>query len=89
MGTNLLIVMDNCAIHHVSDLIQQTRALIYWLPPCSPDITPIEHAFKAKAMMKAMENEMEAWMDIDMIVYSAFSTITTCDCENWIAETGM
>ena len=40
-------------------------------------------------MMKAMENEMEAWMDIDTIVYSAFSNTTTCDCEHWIEETGI
>ena len=85
--------MHNCAIHHVSevtDLIQQIGALIYWLPPYSPNMNPIEHAFsKAKAMMKAMKNVMEGWMDIDTIMYSAFSTITTGDCEHWIAETGI
>ena len=60
-GTNprSIIIMDNCAIHHVpdvTDLIQQTGALIYWLPPYSPDLNPIEEAFsKVKAVMRAME----------------------------------
>ena len=75
--------MDNCSVHHiqeVTDLVQQTGALIYWLPPYSPDMNPIEAAFsKAKAMMKAMEYEMATLMDIDTIVYSAFSTITSHD----------
>lgn len=79
-GTNprSVIILDNCAIHHVDEvtqLLQETGALVNWLPPYSPDMNPIEEAFsKAKAMMKAMENEMQAIDDIDTIVYSAFST---------------
>ena len=82
-----IVIMDNCAIRHipeVTDLIQQIGALIYWLPP-SPDLNPIEEAFsKAKALMKAIEYEMQVLMDIDTIVYGAFSAITAQDCEHWI-----
>ena len=85
-----IVIMDNCAIHHipeVTDLIQQIGALIYWLPPYSPDLNPIEEAFsKAKALMKAMEYEMQVLMDIDTIVYGAFYAITAQDCEHWIAD---
>lgn len=85
-----IVIMDNCAIHHipkVTDLINQIGALIYWLPPYSPDLNPIEEAFsKTKAMMKAMECEMQVLMDIDTIIYSAFSSITAQDCEHWIAD---
>ena len=94
-GTNprSVIIMDNCTVHHVSevtDLLQETGALVYWLPPYSPDFNPIEEAFsKAKSMMKAMENEMQALDDIDTIVYAAFSTITSDDCEGWIADSGI
>ena len=88
-----VLIMDNCAIHHIPDvtaLIQRTGTLIYWFPPYSPDLNPIEEAFsKAKVMIKAMENEMQALADIDTIVYSAFSTITTRDCENWIRDSGV
>ena len=94
-GTNprSVIILDNCAIHHVDEvaqLLQQTGAIIHWLPPYSPDLNPIEEAFsKAKAMMKAMENEMQVIDDIDTIVYSAFSTITASDCEGWITDSGI
>lgn len=88
-----VVIMDNCAIHHVTEvtqLLQETGVLVYWLPPYSPDMNPIEEAFsKAKAMMRAMENEMQAINDIDTVVYSAFSTITSCDCEGWIADSGI
>ena len=51
-----IVIMDNCSIHHideVTELIQQTGALVHWLPPYSPDMNPIEEAFsKAKHMEK-------------------------------------
>ena len=85
--------MDNCAIRHVdevTDLIKQTGALVYWLPPYLPDMNPIELAFvKAKGIMRAMESEVQVLGDIDTIVYSAFSCITPDDCVNWISETGI
>ena len=88
-----VVVMDNCAIHHVqevTDLIRQTGALVHWLPPYSPDLNPIEEAFsKAKGIMRAMETEMQVLGDIDTIIYSAFSCITSSDCEGWISDSGI
>ena len=85
-----VIILDNCAIHHIDEvtlLLQETGAIVHWLPPYSPDLNPIEEAFsKAKAMMKAMEKEM---YDIDTVVYSAFSAITADDCEGWIADSSI
>ena len=53
-------------------------------------MNPIEEMFsKAKSVMKAMEIEMQAINDIDTIVYSAFSTITSHDSEGWIADSGI
>ena len=94
-GTNprSVVILDNCSIHHVDEvslLLQETGAIIHWLPPYSPDLNPIEEAFsKVKAMMKAMENEMQVTDDIDTVVYSAFSTITNEDCEGWIGDCGI
>lgn len=88
-----VVIMDNCSIHHideVTELIQQTGALVHWLPPYSPDYNPIEEAFsKTKSMMKAMEVEMQVLQDIETIVYAAFSTITPSDCRGWIADSGI
>lgn len=88
-----IVIMDNCSIHHVDEvraLIQQTGALLHYLPPYSPDYNPIEEAFsKAKSMMKAMEMEMQVLQDTEMIVYAAFSTITESDCQGWITDSGI
>ena len=75
--------MDNCSVHHideVTELIQQTGALVHWLPPYSPDYNPIKKAFsKAKTMMKAMEVEMQMMHDIDTIVYAVL-LLMIVDC---------
>ena len=86
--------MDNCSIHHideVTELIQQTGALVHWLPPYSPDYNnPIEEALsKTKSMMKAMEVEMQVLQDIETIMYAASSTITPHDCRSWIVDGGI
>ena len=42
------MVMDNCSAHHVSgikNLVNQTGALLHFLPPYSPDLNPIEECF--------------------------------------------
>ena len=50
-GTNphSVIIMDNCSVHHVSEvksLLHQAGILAFFLPPYSPDLNPIEEAFK-------------------------------------------
>ena len=68
--------MDNCTIHHTSEideLLKETGMLIHWLPPYSPDMNPIEEAFsKAKATMRAMQCEMDVLDDTESIVYSTW-----------------
>ena len=49
-GTNphSVVIMDNCSIHHVPEVIksvQDVGALIRFLPPYSPDFDPIEETF--------------------------------------------
>ena len=43
-----ILVMDNCAIHHVhtiKTLLDDAGILLIYLPPYSPDLNPIEEAF--------------------------------------------
>ena len=88
-----VIVQDNCAIHHVYEVttvLQDTGAIVHYLPPYSPDYNPIEEAFsKVKLMMKAMEVEMVLIDDIDTIVLAAFATISKQDCMGWIRNAGI
>ena len=81
-GTNphSVVVMDNCAIHHVHgivEMIHEVGALVHFLPPYSPDYNPIEEAFsKVKCTLKLLDQEAEAVDNYETIVLSAFSTIT-------------
>lgn len=43
-----VVVLDNCAIHHVDAIVESIEdvgALVYFLPPYSPDFNPIEELF--------------------------------------------
>lgn len=45
---NSILILDNAAIHHndrVAQLVESTGALMYYLPPYSPDFNPIEASF--------------------------------------------
>jgi len=44
-----VVIMDNTSIHHVArvvERIQQTGAIIRFLPPYSPDLNPAEEVFR-------------------------------------------
>ncbi len=85
-----VMVMD-ASIHHVEgirEMINSVGALLLYLPPYSPDYNPIEELFsKLKSSIKIYEQECDAQeMDIEDIVYAAYSHITPEDCQSWIAD---
>ena len=86
-----IVVLDNASIHHVDgviDAIQQTGALVQFLPPYSPDLNAIESLFcKLKSVLKANEQVWEAF-DIETTLIAAFNTITPEDCQGWIRHCG-
>ena len=91
---NSVGIFDNCSIHHTSEVIsaiQDTGAILYFLPPLFPDWNPAEGAFsKVKTMMNAMEMEMQTIEDIDAIIYAAFSFITYEEYYiGWIKDSGI
>ena len=50
--------MDNASIHHVdrvTNAIHQTGAILRFLPPCSPDLQPLEEVFsKVKLLLNSV-----------------------------------
>ena len=45
-----IVIIDNCAIHHVSEvtqLLEDAGILVLFLPPYSPDLNPIEETFSS------------------------------------------
>ena len=92
-GTNphSVVIMDNCSIHHINDVVQminQIGALVHFLPPYSPDYNPIEAAFsKVKTNLKTLDNDL--FHNPEEQVLAAFSTITVNDYQQWIRNVGI
>lgn len=86
--------MDNAAIHHVDEaieLIEETGAIVNFLPLYSPDLNPIEEAFsKVKYFLKANDPFIQVCSDdeIEDIIIAGFATITAEDCFGWTQHSG-
>ena len=93
INPNSVVILDNCAIHHVEEItaaIESVGALVLYLPPYSPDFMPIEELFsKVKSSMKALEIEHQTGIDLETIILAAFSTVTDEDCQQWISNAGI
>ena len=87
-----VVIMDNASIHHVhgvAQLIQSTGALLYYLPPYSPDLNPIEEAFsKLKSVLQQNEHLLDTVLDCESLVLSSFLAISPTDCIHWIHHAG-
>lgn len=94
-----VLVLDNCAIHHVDGVAERCFAAgvkLVYLPPYSPDLNPIEEAFSAfKAHARrfgdyfraAMETGIRA--DTLMWIYEALDTVMTAEnAKGWFKHAG-
>ena len=81
--------MDNASIHHVEKVIEQTGAIIQFLPPYSPDLNPAEEVFsKIKKFLVNNDVAFPTTMTPSFIITMAFNTITTADCNAYITHAG-
>ena len=87
-----VVVLDNCAIHHVAEvksMLEEIGVLVHYLPPYSPDLNPIEEAFsKVKSVLKSQWNRYNM-MDVETQLLTSFTSITPEDCCGWIAHPGI
>jgi transposase len=85
-----LMVMDNLAAHKVKGVraaIAAAAAQVLYLPPYSPDLNPIEHAFaKLKALLRtaAARSVAVLWPTIGQLL-DAFSPT---ECAHYLAHAG-
>ena len=88
---NSIVILDNCAVHHVAgvaSMITEVGTLVHFLPPYSPDFNPIEECFsKVKSILKSMETTHQNDLETDIL--AAFSSITSDDCQGWISDSGI
>jgi transposase len=85
-----LVVMDNVRFHKVAvieELIHERGASILWLPPYSPDLSPIEHAFSKlkQAIRRAKATSLEALLQA---IHLGLQAITANDALSWFINCG-
>lgn len=85
-----IVIWDNLRVHKSDTarrLIAAAGCQLRWLPPYSPDFTPIEQAFsKLKAALRRAEARTRDTLD-DAIT-AALATITATDAQGWFAHCG-
>ena len=85
-----IVVLDNCAIHHVPEVVEEFRKagiMVIFLPPYSPDYMPIELCFSyIKYYLKSHDDIFEAVSDPSDILKSAFDSVTQDQCIHWIKK---
>lgn len=85
-----IVVLDNLSCHKgatIEALIQQQGASILWLPPYSPDFSPIEHAFsKLKTFLRQAKAQTRDAL-IDAITHGLL-TISPTDAIGWFSHCG-
>ena len=71
INPNSIAILDDCSVHHVSgivSMITQVGALVYFLPPYSPNLNPIEECFLKWSQLKSMEITSEDDLETHVLV---------------------
>ena len=85
-----IVIMDNLGSHKrqaIRHLIRTVGAKLFFLPPYSPDLNPIEQVFaKLKTLLrKADERSIEAtWRRIGLLL----DCFTPAECANYLKNSG-
>jgi transposase len=85
-----IVVLDNLGSHkgkYVRRIVRQAGARLFFLPPYSPDLNPIEQLFaKVKhAMRTAMGRTIDA---VNATLANVLNAIKPAECRNYIAAAG-
>ena len=85
-----IVIMDNLGSHKSATIRQMVRAVgarLWYLPPYSPDLNPIEQAFaKIKHWMRQAQKRTveDTWRHIGHLV----TTIEPDECSNYFENAG-
>lgn len=85
-----VIVLDNLGAHRASrieEIAFRRGARVIWLPPYSPDFSPIELMWsKVKTYLKKVKARTQ--IELEKAIVAALQTITVSDCLNWFRHCG-
>jgi len=90
LRTRDIVVMDNLRVHQnksVRDLIEAQGAELWYLPPYSPRLNPIEECWsKEKTILRTIAARSRETLD-DAIAY-ALNAVTPSDIRGWFEHSG-
>ena len=82
------VLMDNCSIHKgkaIETLITQVGAKLLYLPPYSPDFSPIENCWsKLKSVLRAIG--ARNYPDLVQAIEAAFAKVSLNDIKHWFTH---
>ena len=82
------VVMDNCPIHKprvIREMIEKAGARLIYLPPYSPDLSPIENCFsKVKACLRKLA--ARTYPKLVPALETAFDSISNEDIRGWFTH---
>lgn len=85
-----VLVLDNLGAHRASQIeaiAHACNARVIWLPPYSPDFSPIEPMWsKLKTYLRKVKARTTA--DLDRAVADGLRLITPSDCRGWFTHCG-
>lgn len=80
--------MDNCSIHkgkEIKALIQAAGANLIYLPPYSPDFSPIENCWsKIKSILRSLSPRN--YPDLAKAIDEAFNKVSLQDIRSWFTH---
>lgn len=79
------VVMDNCSVHkgkEIENLIEAAGAKLIYLPPYSPDFSPIENCWsKIKSILRSLG--ARNYPSLAKAIETAFNKVSLNDIRNW------
>ena len=85
-----VVVLDNLSVHKASQIeaaVGAVGASVLWLPPYSPDLTPIEPCWsKIKAYLRCVKARTRA--ELDAALSQAIRLVTASDAHGWFRHCG-
>jgi len=82
------VLMDNCSIHKGNEIeqrITQAGARLIYLPPYSPDFSPIENCWsKIKSILRA--KGARTYADLTQVIAEAFDNVSLDDIRGWFTH---
>jgi len=90
LRTGDVLVLDNLGAHRASrieEIAESCGAKVIWLPPYSPDFSPIEQMWsKLKTHLRKVKARTSE--ELDRAVAEGLQLITESDCRSWFKHCG-